>query len=129
MTTVSKSIVLALALLLVGLTGCEQPAAVDNSPHYAWEQSGRHLLAFTCKGCMECQRDKRHFAKLREGGLDIIEIDREKYPELIARYHVPNQYPYYVALEDGVVKAHAFSLATILVILKALVWVLSFVLL
>lgn len=135
-----KSIILYLELLvtLVGIgsfVGCDVPSEQQQldqaAPRYAWEQPGRYVVAFTCDGCAACQRDKKHYGDLRASGIELIEINVDQTPgghEIAAEYGV-HHYPTYCVFEDGSFIDKVFTWQNLLLVLKALFWIASLLLL
>ena len=58
-------------------------------------------MAFTAKWCEQCQKDKAELQKLREQGVEIVEIDVDSDPTMADHYRV-SRLPTYVVEKDGV---------------------------
>jgi hypothetical protein len=120
-----KNLLIALCLL-VSCIGCDLPTKAAPQPAaYAWESSGRHVLAFTIPGCKQCTLDKPKLRELVNAGVDVIEVDGTKHPELVRKYKSSNGYPEYVVLEDGQVKSRSFTVTALITSLKILLWIAS----
>jgi thiol-disulfide isomerase/thioredoxin len=59
------------------------------------------VMAFTAKWCEQCQIDKAELQKLREQGVEIVEIDVDRDPTTAEQYNVTHL-PTYVVEENGV---------------------------
>jgi thiol-disulfide isomerase/thioredoxin len=120
-----RGVFVSLLGLLV-LTGCDELGS-NTAPRYAWEQPGRYVVAFTCDGCHACERDKKHYGELRATGVEVIEINADQYPQIAAEYGIA-RYPTYCVFEDGQLIEKATSWTALLVVLKALFWIASLLL-
>lgn len=93
------------------------------------EQASYKVYAFTAKWCKACQAEKpqllRLRERLRERGVEVIEIDYDTNPGLVRQYHV-RKLPTYVVLKDGVEVRRTGS---ILLLIKILALVLKLFLL
>src|SRR5262245_55118617 len=110
------------ALILCSLilsAGCDHSTT---SPNVDWQQSGRHVVAFTLKSCSQCQQDKAQLVQLQEQGVAVVMIDGDERPDLAQQYRVTN-YPTYLVIEDGQIKDRSVSLTIIIATLKALNWI------
>lgn len=116
--------------LLFATVGCEdigvQPV---DSGRLAWQYSGKHVVAFTIEGCRQCKADKPDLAQLQAAGVDVINVDANEHPELCREYKIPDRYPCYMVIEDGVVQYKVFTIANLLMVLKILLWIAGIVLL
>lgn len=125
MNTLTKSIVVVIALLVACSAGCQDMVTTDQAPTYQWEVSGRHLLAISVSGCGQCKRDEPKLSELETQGVDVIHATYEKNPDIDAKYNPTGKYPHYVALEDGKIVGESSSLSKIIKVLKFLVWITS----
>lgn len=118
-------------IALVVFAGCEYtpvaPVVIVNQPaprQHSWEDHGRHLVVFTIKSCPQCRADAPQVDKIEKAGVDVIHIDADEHPELAKKYGA-TRFPTYIAIEDGEVKGKSLSVAAIITILRALLWVAS----
>lgn len=87
-----------LALLLLGLTGCE-PQSVDFQPARA--EDSLQVLAFHYDPCAACDADEVGITDLVNRGVQVDVVQYDDRPHLFTRYGVEAT-PTYVLLRDGV---------------------------
>jgi thioredoxin 1 len=91
---------IALVAMIV-LAGSTLAVAAERTDALPSQDTSIRVMAFTAKWCEQCQRDKADLKKLREQGVEIIEIDVDNDPEMADRYGV-SRVPIYVVEKDGV---------------------------
>jgi len=88
-------------LAMIVLAGSPLAVAAERTDALPSQDTSVHVMAFTAKWCEQCQKDKAELQKLREQGVEIIEVDVDRDPVMAGRYNV-TRLPTYIVEENGV---------------------------